>query len=103
MENIISNLKKIRERKGYSQEYMALQLAISQASYARIENQETKLTIERLQQIAIILEISVFVSFNSSSQEIESKEKKIGETSNNTSKKISHSKNESINVIIEIL
>jgi len=61
--NIGSNIKRIRGQKGYSQEFMALQLNISQASYARMESQEIKLSIDRLQKIADILEIDISIFF----------------------------------------
>lgn len=65
MDNIGFNIRKIREQKGFSQEYMANVLNISQASYARMESEETKITVERLQKIAEILETSVIDFFNS--------------------------------------
>lgn len=65
MNNIGFNIRKIREQKGFSQEYMANVLNISQASYARMENEETKITVERLQKIAEILETSIIDFFNS--------------------------------------
>ena len=40
MNNVNFNIKRVRDQKGYSQEFMASQLNISQASYARMENQE---------------------------------------------------------------
>lgn len=64
MDNIGFNIRKIREQKGFSQEYMANVLNISQASYARMENEETKITVERLQKIAEILETSIIDFFN---------------------------------------
>lgn len=64
MDNIGFNIRKIREQKGFSQEYMANILNISQASYARMENEETKITVERLQKIAEILETSIVDFFN---------------------------------------
>lgn len=64
MDNIGFNIRKIREQKGFSQEYMANTLNISQASYARMENEETKITVERLQKIAEILETSIVDFFN---------------------------------------
>jgi transcriptional regulator with XRE-family HTH domain len=60
------NLKlgeKIRQRrviKGYSQEYMAFQLDISQNAYSKIEREATELSVKRLFRIAEILETSVF-------------------------------------------
>lgn len=65
MNNIGFNIRKIREQKGFSQEYMANVLNISQASYARMENEETKITVERLQKIAEILQTSIIDFFNS--------------------------------------
>lgn len=64
VDNIGFNIRKIREQKGFSQEYMANILNISQASYARMENEETKITVERLQKIAEILETSIVDFFN---------------------------------------
>ena len=57
--NIGFNIKRIREQKGYSQEFMSSQLSISQATYARMESQEIKISIDRLQKIADILEVDI--------------------------------------------
>lgn len=60
MNNAISkNIRKHRELKGYSQEYMAHQLEINQASYAKIENNSTRLTIDRLFAISKLLETDI--------------------------------------------
>lgn len=64
MNNLGFNIRKIREQKGFSQEYMANELDISQASYARLENEDTKITVERLQKIAEILETNIIDFFN---------------------------------------
>ena len=53
------NIRKHRELKGYSQEYMAQKLEVNQASYAKIENNTTKMTIDRLFAISKLLEIDV--------------------------------------------
>jgi len=66
MNDIVSNIKRIREQKGYSQEYMAIQLDMKQATYSRLESQESKLTLDRLQQIADILETDISTLLNSS-------------------------------------
>ncbi len=50
-------LRKVREMKGYSQEYIASQLQITQNAYSKIERGETRLSDERLQRIAEILEV----------------------------------------------
>ncbi len=57
------NIRKQREIRGFSQEYMADALNISQASYARLENENTKVTVERLYKIAEILESSIIDFF----------------------------------------
>lgn len=59
MENIIEKIKDIRKEKGYSHEYMAHMLDISQVAYSKIEKLETKLSVERLFKIAEILETQV--------------------------------------------
>ncbi len=60
MNNFISkNIRKYRELKGFSQEYMANQLNINQASYAKIESSTTKLTIDRLFKISKLLETGI--------------------------------------------
>lgn len=60
MNDVISkNIRKYREIKGFSQEYMANQLDINQASYAKIENNSTKLTVERLFSISKLLETEI--------------------------------------------
>lgn len=59
MENVISKIKDIRKEKGYSHEYMAHMLNISQVAYSKIEKNETKLTVERLFKIAEILETKI--------------------------------------------
>lgn len=52
------NIRKIRDLKGYSQEFMALELEISQRNYSRIENNELELHLNRLEKICKILDVS---------------------------------------------
>ncbi len=60
MNNTLSkNIRKYRELKGYSQEYMAGELHISQPSYAKLENDSTKITVDRLFSISKLLEIEI--------------------------------------------
>ena len=59
MEKVINKIRDIRKDKGYSHEYMAHLLDISQVAYSKIEKNETKLTIERLFKIAEILEAKI--------------------------------------------
>lgn len=45
-------IKELRKKHGYSQEDMAIALNMQQNTYSRMKRGETKLDIERLQQIA---------------------------------------------------
>ena len=51
-------LRVLREFRNYSQEYIAEKLGITQNAYSRIENNQTKITAERLEKIATILNIA---------------------------------------------
>ena len=53
------NIRKFRELKGYSQEYMANEMELTQASYAKLESNSTKISVERLFTIAKLLETEV--------------------------------------------
>ncbi|MBI2258812.1 MAG: helix-turn-helix transcriptional regulator [Flavobacteriia bacterium] len=57
MNPIGQRIKKLRETKNFTQEIMANQLKISQNSYSRIETENVKLTTERLNDIAKILDV----------------------------------------------
>lgn len=71
MSNLVGeNIRKFRELRGYSQEYMAHELEITQSSYAKLEKQETKLTIDRLQRIAEILEVDMNLLLNAGNQQV---------------------------------
>ena len=50
------NIRKIREYRNYTQEYLAAKLHISQNAYSKIELGHTRITVERLFHIAVILE-----------------------------------------------
>ena len=56
---IAANIRHKREFRNYTQEYLALKLNISQNAYSKIELGYTKITVERLFQIADILEFDV--------------------------------------------
>lgn len=47
-------IRQIRELKGFSQEYIADKLGISQRAYSKIENNQTKIDWERITKIAEI-------------------------------------------------
>ncbi|WP_311316862.1 helix-turn-helix domain-containing protein [Elizabethkingia anophelis] len=50
MNTIGSRIKKIREEKGIKQEYMAYELDISQSNYGRLEKQDSRLTVPKIQK-----------------------------------------------------
>ncbi len=52
-----NKIKKIREYKNYTQEYMAQSLGLSITAYGKIERDETEMTLTRLSQISKILTI----------------------------------------------
>lgn len=59
------NIKQIREFKNISQEFMAHELEISQSTYAKIESGQLIPKVDRLQQIANILEVDLSTLLNS--------------------------------------
>ena len=59
MEKVLSNIRKTRNLRGYSLENMAMELNISDSAYRKIENNQTKLSLERFLQIAKVLDVSI--------------------------------------------
>ena len=57
--NIGNNIKKIRELKNLSQNYMAEQLEVSQKTYSNIENSGNDISFALVEKIATIFKISV--------------------------------------------
>jgi len=57
---IAVNIRKTREQLNYTQEYLAAKLNISQNAYSKIELGYTKITVERLFQIAAVLEVDIY-------------------------------------------
>jgi|SRR5690625_1681151 len=54
---INQKIRKIRELRGYTQNYMACQLGISQRTYSKIEREDTKLDWATIRHIATILKL----------------------------------------------
>lgn len=57
--NIGNKLRKYRNNKGYSQEYMADRLEISQKTYSNMENEKANITIDTLKKLATELDIDM--------------------------------------------
>lgn len=68
VKSVAINIRKIRESKDYTQDYLAIKLAISQNAYSKIELGYTKITVERLFQIAQILEVDPIYLINADGQ-----------------------------------
>ena len=63
-QEIIGNIRKIREFRNYTQDYLAAKLNISQNAYSKIELGYSSITLTRLIHIAEILEISLVELIN---------------------------------------
>lgn len=59
MKVVAGNIRKIREYRNYTQDYLAAKLEISQNAYSKIELSYSKLTLDRLFHIALILDVKV--------------------------------------------
>ena len=59
VEKVTDNIRAIRERKNYSQDYLAMKLNSSQNSYSKLELGYSKLTLLKLMQICQILDVDL--------------------------------------------
>ncbi|RZL56034.1 MAG: XRE family transcriptional regulator [Pedobacter sp.] len=55
--NVASNIRKLREFRDYTQDYLASKLNISQNAYSKLELGYCKISLERLYAIADILQV----------------------------------------------
>jgi len=58
MNKLGTKIKRIRELRNFSQEYVAEKIGMSQSNYARMENNEVAVTNEKLEKIAEALNTS---------------------------------------------
>src|SRR5688572_14898586 len=58
MSHIADNIKKMRELRNFTQEYMASQLNITQAGYSKIESGTTDITFSKIEEIAQIISVT---------------------------------------------
>jgi len=68
--NIGSRIKKRREEKGITQDLMAYELDISQSNYGRLEKDDRRLNIPKIEKIAEVLHISISVLFGEKDENI---------------------------------
>ena len=59
MKELLKNIRVTRVTKGFSQMYVAGKLKIDYSTYGKIERGQIALTVERMEQIAKILEVEV--------------------------------------------
>jgi transcriptional regulator with XRE-family HTH domain len=57
MVKVGEKIRKVRELRGFSQQYMADNLSISQKAYSKLESNETKLTLDHVSKISTLLEV----------------------------------------------
>ncbi|MDR1544026.1 MAG: helix-turn-helix domain-containing protein [Prevotellaceae bacterium] len=70
MNNVGLKIRKLREERGISQEFIADKLEISQSSYGRLEKSDSRLTVPRLLEISEVLNVSVSVLFGEKATQI---------------------------------
>ncbi len=70
IETILARIQEIRKQKGYSLENMADELDISHSAYYKLENNQSRLTVERLLGISKILNTSLADLFDEGSTHI---------------------------------
>lgn len=64
------NIRKFREQKQWSQEYMAEQLGLSKNGYAKIERGESRPSLDRLEKITAVFGIGMTDLFSDERQSI---------------------------------
>ena len=57
--NVARNIRKIRELRGFSQQYVANVLGVSQRHLSRLENDEVPIKVSILNRICTILDVSI--------------------------------------------
>ena len=68
--SVALNIRKIREYRNYTQEYLAMKLGISQNAYSKIELGYTRITLERLIQVSQILDVETVDLISGNSEDL---------------------------------
>lgn len=68
--SVNEKIRKLREAKEWSQEQMAKKMHMSLSGYSKIERGETKLYLDKLEQIAQVLDIDIVELINSGEKTI---------------------------------
>ncbi len=66
MHNIGHNIRKVRELKNLTQEYVAKKLGVSRSFYIKVENNETQIKFEQLQSLSKVMDVALndIIDFN---------------------------------------
>ena len=59
--SVSENIRLIREARGYSQEYIANKLNVTQQAYSNMEKKPETMTLGRLKELAKVLDVSLMV------------------------------------------
>ena len=59
MHQVLKNIRILRKIKGYSQDYIAKKMNITQSSYARFENQGVKIDYNIIEKVSEVLEMDI--------------------------------------------
>ncbi len=59
MQRVATKIRKVREHKNFSQEYVAKKIGISQNAYSKIELGYSKISLDRFFHIAKLLDVEV--------------------------------------------
>lgn len=70
MKNLSIKVRRLREIYGYSQEYIAFELGISQAAYSKKETGRTELSFDCLEKLSKIYGLSLMELISLSPQEL---------------------------------
>ena len=70
MEHLATKVRKLREIYGFSQEYIAFEMGISQAAYSKKETGRTGLSLSCLEKLASTYKLSMMEIISLSPQEL---------------------------------
>jgi len=74
MKNVLENIKNIRELRGYSQDYLAELMGVTQSAYARFERGATKTDLKTISLFAQTMEMNIIDIITYPDKYINSKE-----------------------------
>lgn len=96
---ISDKIRLIRESMGYSQEYVAERMKISQQMYSQIEKNPEKTTLKRLKDLAFTLQVSLMTLLNEDEAFVQ---QNFNQQGGNTASQMNiHSSSEASSILIE--